>query len=312
MDVALGASATRYPIAVDRVRFVGEAVVAVVAESREAATNGAEAVMVDFEDLPSVTDALQAIRPGAPVLCEQAPDNIAAEMRHGDAAAADAAFKRAAHVVSLDIVNQRLAPASMEPRVVLAEPDAASGRLTVTLSSQMPTAVRDGIAAALPGLAKEQVRVRVGDVGGGFGMKTGLYPEDIVVAHAARTLGRPVKWCAQRLEEFSASSHGRDLITRAELALEDNPVGRKVRFDVGTEVREQPPAERPRDRRPELEDAGARERAVRDGVGHGRILQATEKSRACLSLSNNRASISRVRAWPCPGLQASADTCGRS
>ncbi len=217
-----GASATRYPIAFDRVRFVGEAVAAVVAESREAAMNGAEAVMVDFDDLPSVTDTLQAIRPGAPVLCEQAPDNIASEMKHGDAAAADAAFQRAAHVVSLDIVNQRLAPASMEPRVVLAEPDAASGRLTVTLSSQMPTAVRDGIAAALPGLDKEQVRVRVGDVGGGFGMKTGLYPEDIVVAHAARTLGRPVKWCAQRLEEFSASSHGRDLITQAELALDAN------------------------------------------------------------------------------------------
>jgi carbon-monoxide dehydrogenase large subunit len=86
----------------------------------------AEAVMVDFDDLPSVTDTLQAIRPGAPVLCEQAPDNIASEMKHGDAAAADAAFQRAAHVVSLDIVNQRLAPASMEPRVVLAEPDSAS------------------------------------------------------------------------------------------------------------------------------------------------------------------------------------------
>ena len=183
--------------------------------------NGAEAVFVDYDDLPSVTDPLQAIAPGAPVLCDAAPDNIAAEMRHGDAAAAEAAFKAAAHVVSLDIVNQRLAPASMEPRVVLAETDAASGRITITLSSQMPTAVRDGVAGAL-GLDKEQVRVLVGDVGGGFGMKTGLYPEDIVVAHAARTLGRPVKWCAQRLEEFSASVHGRDVITKAELALDAN------------------------------------------------------------------------------------------
>jgi len=215
-----GASATRYAIALDRVRYVGEAVAAVVAESREAAMNGAEAVMVDFEDLPAVTDPLLAIRAGAPVLCDQAPDNIAAEMRHGDAAAADDAFKRAAHVVSLDLVNQRLAPSAMEPRVVLAELDAASGRLTVTLSSQMPTAVRDGIANALPGLSKEQVRVLVGDVGGGFGMKTGVYPEDIVVAHAARSLKRPVKWCAQRLEEFSASVHGRDVVTKAELALD--------------------------------------------------------------------------------------------
>ncbi len=214
-----GASAARHPLATDRVRYVGEAVAAIVAESREAAMNGAEAVFVDYDDLPSVVDPLQAIAPGAPVLCDAAPDNIAAEMRHGDAAATEAAFKAAAHVVSLDIVNQRLAPASMEPRVVLAETDAASGRLTITLSSQMPTAVRDGVAGAL-GLAKEQVRVQVGDVGGGFGMKTGLYPEDIVVAHAARTLKRPVKWCAQRLEEFSASVHGRDVVTKAELALD--------------------------------------------------------------------------------------------
>ncbi|WP_298835681.1 xanthine dehydrogenase family protein molybdopterin-binding subunit [uncultured Piscinibacter sp.] len=216
-----GASAPRHALALDRVRYVGEAVAAVVAESREAAMNGAEAVMVDYEDLPSVTDPLQAIRPGAPVLCDAAPDNIAAEMRHGDAAAADAAFETAAHVVALDLVNQRLAPASMEPRVVLAETEAGSGRLVITLSSQMPTAVRDGVAASL-GLPKEQVRVLVGDVGGGFGMKTGLYPEDIVVAHAARELRRPVKWCAQRLEEFSASVHGRDVVTRAELALDAN------------------------------------------------------------------------------------------
>ncbi|TXH46691.1 MAG: xanthine dehydrogenase family protein molybdopterin-binding subunit [Burkholderiaceae bacterium] len=214
-----GASAPRHPLALDRVRYVGEAVAAVVAESREAAMNGAEAVFVDYEELPAVTDPLAAMRPGAPVLCDAAPDNIAAEMRHGDAAAAEAAFARAAHRVSLDLVNQRLAPASMEPRVVLAEP--AGERLAITLSSQMPTAVRDGVAGAL-GLDKEQVHVTVGDVGGGFGMKTGLYPEDIVVAHAARTLGRPVKWCAQRLEEFTASVHGRDVITRAELALDAN------------------------------------------------------------------------------------------
>ena len=220
-DGAPGASAPRHALALDRVRYVGEAVAAVVAETREAAMNGAEAVQVDYEDLPSVTDPLQAIRPGAPVLCDAAPDNIAAEMRHGDAAAADAAFQAAAHVVALDLVNQRLAPASMEPRVVLAEPEAGSGRLVITLSSQMPTAVRDGVAASL-GLPKEQVRVLVGDVGGGFGMKTGLYPEDIVVAHAARALQRPVKWCAQRLEEFSASVHGRDVVTRAELALDAN------------------------------------------------------------------------------------------
>ena len=207
-DGTPGASAARHPLALDRVRYVGEAVAAVVAETRIAALNAADAVRVEYDELPAVVDA--------------APDNIAAEMRHSDAAATDAAFARAAHTITLDLVNQRLAPSAIEPRVVLAEVDAASGRLVVTLSSQMPTAVRDGLVAALPELTAEQVRVRVGDVGGGFGMKTGIYPEDIVVAHAARTLKRPVKWCAQRLEEFTASVHGRDSTSHAELALDAN------------------------------------------------------------------------------------------
>jgi aerobic carbon-monoxide dehydrogenase large subunit len=214
------ATAPRHPLAVDRVRFVGEAVAAVVAESRDAALAGIDALRVEYEELPAVVDARAATRPGAPVLFDAAPDNIAAEMRHGDAAATDAAFARAAHRVRLQLVNQRVAPSAIEPRVVLAEIDAAGGRLHVTLSSQMPSAVRDGLVATLPGLTKDQVRVLVGDVGGGFGMKTGIYPEDIVVAHAARSLRRPVKWCAQRYEEFCASVHGRDLISDAELALD--------------------------------------------------------------------------------------------
>ena len=221
-DGTPGASAARHALAVDRARYVGEAVAAVVAESRDAAVNGAEAVRTEYEELPAVVDALSAMASGAPVLCERAPDNIASEMRHGDFKATEAAFARAAHTIRLDIVNQRVAPSAIEPRVVLAELEPGSGRLLVTLSSQMPTAVRDGLAASLPGLAPEQVRVRVGDVGGGFGMKTGIYPEDIVVAHAARQLRRPVKWCAQRLEEFSASVHGRDALSHAELALDAN------------------------------------------------------------------------------------------
>jgi aerobic carbon-monoxide dehydrogenase large subunit len=217
-DGTSGASAVRRALAVERVRYVGEAVAAVVASTRAAAVHAADAVQVEYDELPAVTDAVSALAPGAPVLCDAAPDNVASETRHGDAAAAQAAFARAAHVIALDLVNQRLAPSPIEPRVVLAELDA--GRLTVTLSSQMPTAVRDGLAATLPGLSPEQVRVRVGDVGGGFGMKTGIYPEDVVVAHAARTLNRPVKWCSQRLEEFSASVHGRDALSHAELALD--------------------------------------------------------------------------------------------
>ncbi len=218
-DGSPAASAPRHPLALDRARYVGEAVAAVVAQSRDAALAGIDALRVEYEELPAVVDAVSAMAPGAPVLCDAAPDNIASEMRHGDAAATAAAFARAAHSVQLDIVNQRIAPSAIEPRVVLAEIDAASGRLHVTLSSQMPTAVRDGLVASLPDLSPAQVRVLVGDVGGGFGMKTGIYPEDIVVAHAARSLRRPVKWCAQRIEEFSASVHGRDVVSKVELAL---------------------------------------------------------------------------------------------
>lgn len=217
-----GVTAARHVLAHEVVRYVGEAVVAVVADSREAAVNAAEAVMVDYEELPCVVDAIRAMSAGAPALCPEAPDNIAAEMRHGDAAAVAQAFARAAYTVRVDLVNQRLAPSPMEPRVVLAEPEAGSDRIVVRLSSQMPTAVREGITGALPGLGVEQVRVLVGDVGGGFGMKTGAYPEDIVVAHAARTLMRPVKWCSQRIEEFQASTHGRDLVSHAEMALDAN------------------------------------------------------------------------------------------
>ncbi|HJV63325.1 MAG TPA: xanthine dehydrogenase family protein molybdopterin-binding subunit [Albitalea sp.] len=218
-DGSPGATPQRHALAHEVVRYVGEAVAAVVAESREAAINACDAVMVDYEELSAVVDPVRAMQGGGAVLCPQAPDNVAAEMRHGDAAATAAAFARAAHTVAVDIVNQRLAPSAMEPRVVLAELDADSQRLVIRLSSQMPTAVRDGVSAAL-GLAKEQVRVLVGDVGGGFGMKTGLYPEDIVVAHVARQLKRPVKWCSQRIEEFQASVHGRDLTSHAEMALD--------------------------------------------------------------------------------------------
>ena len=125
------ATALRYALALDTVRFVGEAVAAVVAESREAAKDAAEAVMVDYEELPAVVDPVRATAPGAPVLCPEAPDNIAAELRHGSIPATEAAFAAAAHSVSLDLVNQRLAPSPMEPRSIVATFDAAANHLTV-------------------------------------------------------------------------------------------------------------------------------------------------------------------------------------
>jgi aerobic carbon-monoxide dehydrogenase large subunit len=215
------ASAAQRALAHEVVRFVGEPVAAVVATSLLQARDAAEAVAVDYDELPAVAEPIQAMQAGAPVLCPEAPDNIAAEMRHGDAAATEQAFAKAAHTVSLEIVNQRLAPSPMEPRSVRAEVD-AGGRLQVRLSSQMPTGVLGGLCDAIPGLAKEQVRVTVGDVGGGFGQKTGIYPEDIVVAYAAHTLKKPVKWQADRSEDFVSATAGRDVVSRAEMALDAN------------------------------------------------------------------------------------------
>jgi len=175
--------------------------------------------MVDYEELPMVVDLPGATADGAPLLCEEATGNIAAEMRHGSSEAATAAFERAAHVIALDVNNQRVVALTIEPRAVLATHDSKTDRLTIRMSTQMPSGVRDSVCAAI-GLAKEKVRVVVGDVGGGFGMKTGAYPEDIAVAYAALQVGRPVKWVADRSEEFLSSAHGRDIEARAEMALD--------------------------------------------------------------------------------------------
>jgi len=209
----------RRALAHGRARFVGEPVAAVVAETRAAARDAVEAIMVEYEELPAVVDPVAATKPGAEAIHADAPDNIACEGRYGNAAAAERAFAGAAHVVSLDLVNQRVAPSSIEPRSVLATFDAASGRLTMRLSSQMPTGVMNGLVEAL-GLPAGSVRVVVGDVGGGFGMKTGIYPEDIVVGYAAKALGRPVRWQADRSEDLVSAVHGRDIVSRAELALD--------------------------------------------------------------------------------------------
>ena len=218
-DGSPGATPLRPALADGVVRFVGEAVVALLAETAEQAKDALEAVVVEYEDLPVVTELTEAAAEGAPLVWPAATGNIAAQMKHGDAAGCDAAFAGAAHVVTLDLVNQRLVPSSMEPRCALSSYDAATGRITLRLSSQMPSGARDTLCEVL-NLPAEQIRVVVGDVGGGFGMKTGLYPEDIVVAYAARQIGRPVKWTPTRLDEFLSSTHGRDVESHAELALD--------------------------------------------------------------------------------------------
>ena len=213
------ASAPRMVLADGVTRFVGEAVAALVAESVAEARTAIEAIEVEYEELPAAASIAGAMADGAPLLVADAPANVAAEARYGDAAKAADAFAAAAHVVTLDIVHQRLAAVTMEPRSVLAGYDAATARLTIRMSTQMPSGMRDTLCDAVLGIPKDKVRVLVGDVGGGFGMKTSIYPEDCVVAWAAFKLKRNIKWIAERGEEFLSTAHGRDIESRAQMAL---------------------------------------------------------------------------------------------
>jgi carbon-monoxide dehydrogenase large subunit len=227
-DGSAGATPLRPAMATDVVRFVGEALALVVAETGDQAKDAAELIEVDFEPLPAVAEPVAATAAGAPVLWEAAPDNIAARMSYGDRAANDAQFAKAAHVVSIDVVNQRLSPVTMEPRSLLAEP--TDNRLTVRMSTQGPSSARDGLADAL-GLDATAIRVLADDVGGGFGLKLGIHPEDIAVVFAAKAIGRAVRWTAERTEDFLSANHGRDVVTHAELAFdaEAKVIGYRVR-----------------------------------------------------------------------------------
>src|SRR5579859_3784145 len=212
------------------VRFAGEPVAAVVAKSRIAAQSAAEAIAVEYQVLPSVVDPVAATKPGAPVVWAEAPDNIVAAMSYGDAAAVEAAFAKAAHVVSLDVVSQRLAPSAMEPRSSIAEIDKKSGRLILHVQSQTPGSTRDLLAEAVLKRPKESVRVLVGDIGGGFGQKTSLYPEDGIVAYAATKLNKKIRWRGDRTDEFVGGTHGRDLTSTGEFALDEK--GRVLAYRV--------------------------------------------------------------------------------
>ena len=203
----------------DKVRFVGDPVAFVVAETLAQARDAAEAVELDIEPLPAVTDAAEATKPGAPLLYDHIPNNVALDYHYGDSAKIDAAFAAAAHVTKLDIVNTRVAVVSMEPRVALAAYDKASERFTL----QVPT---QGVAGNKAGFAKilnvptDKVRILTANVGGSFGMKNMNYPEYTCIAHAAKVLGRPVKWTDERSTSFLSDSQGRAQLMHAELALD--------------------------------------------------------------------------------------------
>jgi len=209
----------RMPLATDKVRYVGDAVAFVVAETAAQARDAAEAVELDIEALPAVTDAAEAAKPGAPQLYDHIPNNVALDYHYGDAAKIEAAFAAAAHVTKLDIVNTRVAVVPMEPRVALGHYDPESERFTL----QVPTQGVSGnkaIMARILNVPPEKVRVLTANVGGSFGMKNLNYPEYACILHAARALGRPIKWTDERSTSFLSDSHGRAQIIHAELALD--------------------------------------------------------------------------------------------
>jgi aerobic carbon-monoxide dehydrogenase large subunit len=208
----------RRSLAHEAVRYVGEAVAAVVAETREQAQDAAELVEVEYDPLPSVTTIEDALKPGAPQVWKGAPGNLAGFNRFGDAAKADEAFKAAAHVVSLDIMHQRLIVNAMEPRAIMAEWD--GDRLVVHIGSQNPSVTRDTLADVILKMPKDKIRVLVRDIGGGFGMKVGIQPDESVAVWIAKVLKRPVKWRAERSEEFAATTAGRDQLHKGSLALD--------------------------------------------------------------------------------------------
>ncbi len=214
------AETPRYGLAVEKVRHVGDPVAFIVADSLAAARDAAEAVFVDYDVLPACTDLATATEPGQPQLWDSAPNNLCFDWETGDKAATEALFARAAHVTKLEVVNNRIVVASMEGRAALAEYDAASEKFTLHAGTQGSWLVKDLLAKVVFNLPPEKFRVVTPDVGGGFGMKLYLYAEYALCCWAARKLGRPVKWAAERMEAFQSDTQGRANLTLGELALD--------------------------------------------------------------------------------------------
>ena len=203
-----------------RVRHVGETVAMVVAETAEQARNAAEAVLIDYAVLPSVTDTAAAAAAGAPLVWDEAPGNACFRWQAGDAAAVDAAFAHAAHTVRLDTLNNRIHVGSLETRGAIGDYDATSGRYTLATGTQMPHGLKEALADEVFRIPRDRVRVTVADVGGSFGIKNALYPEQILVLWAAQKTGRTVAWIGERGDGFLSDYQARDNVYTAELALD--------------------------------------------------------------------------------------------
>jgi carbon-monoxide dehydrogenase large subunit len=210
------------PLAVDRVRYVGDAVAIVVAETKGQARDAAEAVEVTYKEKKAVTDAVAALKPGAPQLHPEADGNLIFDWELGDAKATDAAIASAAHVTRMHIVNNRLVPNAMEPRAALGHYDRGEDHYTCWTTSQNPHVARLVMSAFYNVAPENKLRVIAPDVGGGFGSKIFIYPEEIVCLWASKKTGVPVKWVADRTESFLTDAHGRDHVTEVQLAFDQD------------------------------------------------------------------------------------------
>ncbi|MGH7388140.1 MAG: xanthine dehydrogenase family protein molybdopterin-binding subunit [Candidatus Rokuibacteriota bacterium] len=225
----------RPPLARGRVRHVGDPVALVVAETREQALDAAERVAVSYTPRAAVAAAADALRPGAPVVWDEAPDNVAFVWEAGQREAVARALETAAHVTRLDFVVTRVAAAPLEPRAAVGEWERRTGRYILHTGIQAPHGTR-GLLADVLRVPQSRVHVVTADVGGSFGMRSGLYPEMALVLWAARRLGRPVKWTSDRREGFVTDEHGRDNVSTAELALDAQGTFLALRVAIGLNV----------------------------------------------------------------------------
>ena len=209
-------------LATERVRYVGDAVAVVIAASKEQAKAAAEMVSVEYDELPVVVDAAKALASGAPQIHENAPGNLIYDWEIGEQSAVDAAIASANHVTTLELTNNRLVPNAMEPRAALAIYDEAEEHHTLYTTSQNPHVARLVLSAFYQIAPEHKLRVIAPDVGGGFGSKIYIYPEEIVCLWASKRTGVPVKWVADRLESFLTDAHGRDHATKAQIAFDSN------------------------------------------------------------------------------------------
>jgi carbon-monoxide dehydrogenase large subunit len=218
-DGAMAPEAEQFPLAGEVARYAGQPVVLLLAETLAEAEDAAELVRIDYEPRPAAIGIEQALAPGAPLVWDDRPDNVSFEWEGGDRRAVDAAFARAAHVARVEVVNNRIAPVFMEPRSAVAEYDPAASRWTLRVGCQSAHGMR-AVLVHMMGIDLNRLRVVVPDTGGGFGARGGVYPEYPLLLVAARRLGRPVKWTAERREAFVSDYQARDHVLRGELALD--------------------------------------------------------------------------------------------